>query len=545
VTTTAVAPPPARAVSVPSGPLEAFGRQLRFIARRDRVRASVWITAVVGLVAVSAASVVALYQTPEDRELYATVSLANVAFKAINGPGYGLDDATAGAVMMNEVSIFTYVAMALMAILLVVRHTRAEEETDRAELVLAAPVGRYATMAATAVWVCAVSLVIGLGLTAAMLAAGLPAAGSVAFGAASTAIGVCFVGVALVAAQLASSGRAATALAGAVLGASFVVRGVGDIGNGWMTWLSPVGITQAIRPYAGERWWVLAVLVLVGASTTGVAVVLLGRRDLGAGILGQSAGPAVGDRRLATPLAMAVRLQRGAFLGWLAGLAVTGYFIGLIADEAEALAESEAIAELIARAGQGSVTDALLATMTLMVALIASGFTVSSVLRLRTEETAGRAEPILAAPVDRRRWLFSHYLVAVGGSLLIMVATGVTIGLGYVSATGRTDQILPVLGAALAQFVAMFVIAAVTLALFAVGTRWALLGWLGVVVSFVVGLLGDTLDLPQWVRNASPFEHVPSLPAAPFQPLPLAVLAAIGVALTAAAMVAIRRRDIG
>lgn len=545
MTATAVVPRRVGAVSLPSRPLEAFGRQLRFIARRDRVRASVWIAAVVGLVAVSAASVVALYQTPEDRELYATVSLANVAFKAINGPGYGLDDATPGAVMMNEVSIFTYVAMALMAILLVVRHTRAEEETDRAELVLAAPVGRYATMAAAAVWVCGVSLVIGLGLTAAMLAAGLPVAGSIAFGATSAAIGVCFVGVALVAAQLASSGRAATALAGAVLGASFVVRGVGDIGNGWMTWLSPVGITQAIRPYAGERWWVLAVLVLLGASTTGVAVVLLGRRDLGAGILGQSAGPAVGDRRLATPLAIAVRLQRGAFLGWLAGVAVTGFFIGLIADEAEALAESEAVAELIARAGQGSITEALLATMTLMVALIASGFTVSSVLRLRTEETAGRAEPILAAPVDRRRWLLSHYLVAVGGSLAIMVATGVTIGVGYVSATGRTDQVLPVLGAALAQFVAMLVLAASTLALFAMGARWALLGWLGVVVSFVVGLLGDTLDLPQWVRNVSPFEHVPSLPAAPFQPLPLVVLAAIAVALTATAMAAIRRRDVG
>ena len=545
MTSTAVAPHLVGSVPLQSAPLDAFGRQLRFIARRDRVRAPVWITAVVGLVSASAVSVVALYPTQEDLDLYATVSLANVAFKAINGPGYGLDNATEGAVMMNEVSIFTYVAMALMAILLVVRHTRAEEETDRAELVLAAPVGRYATMAAVAVWVSAVALVIGFGLTTAMLIAGLPVAGSVAYGAASTAIALCFVGIALVAAQLATSARAATALAGAVLGASFVVRGVGDIGNGWMTWLSPVGITQAIRPYDAERWWVLVVLVLLGVSTTGVAVVLLGRRDLGAGLLGQPAGPAEGDRRLATPLAMAVRLQRGAFVGWLTGLALTGYLIGLIADEAEAMAESDAIAEFIARAGPGSITEALLATMILLVALIASGFTVSSVLRLRTEETAGRVEPILAAPVDRRRWMLSHYLVAVVGSLLMMVATGMTIGLGYASATGRTDQVPPVLAAALAQFVAMLVLAGFTLALFALGARWALLGWLGVAVSFVVGLLGDTLNLPQWVRNASPFEHVPSMPAAPFEPLPLVVLATIAIALTATAMVAIRRRDIG
>lgn len=543
--TATVGAEPGLGVQAQPAPLAAFGRQLRFIARRDRVRAPVWFAAVVGLAGASALSVVALYDTDEDLQGYATLALANVAFKAITGPGYGLGDVTLGAVVMNEVALYTYVAVALMAVFMVVRHTRAEEETERAELVRAAPVGRYASLAATVVWVSGLSVVIGVGLIVAMLSLGLETAGSIAFGAASVAVGLVFVGVAAIAAQVAASARAAKSLGGAVLGASFVVRGVGDIGNGSMSWLSPLGVTQAIRPFAGERWWVLAPLAALAVVTTAVAVVLLGRRDLGAGILRQKPGPPTGSPRLGTPFALAVRLQRGALVGWLVGLALTGYFIGLIADEAEALADNEAVAEVLARAGQGSITESLLATMTLMVALIGSGFTVSSVLRLRTEENALRADPILATPVDRRRWFASHYSVAVGGSLLLMLASGVMIGLGYLSATGRTDEFLPVMAAASAQWVAMVVLGAFTLALAGIGARWALFGWVGVAVGFVVGFLGNTLDLPQWARNVSPFEHVPAMPAAPFDATPLLILVAVAVAFTAVAMFAIRRRDLG
>jgi len=542
--TVTVALPAAEEWRSQPAPMAAFGRQLRFVARRDRIRTPVWIASVVGLAALSAVSVDALYQTQADLQGYADLAVANLAFKAIAGPGYGLDDVTLGAVVMNEVSMYTYVAVALMAVFMVVRHTRAEEESERADLVRAAPVGRYTALATAAVWVSGMVAVIGAGLTATMLAVGLPTAGSVAFGAATVAIGLVFVGVASVTAQVASSARAANAIGGAVLGLSFVVRAVGDIGNGWMTWLSPVGITQAIRPYADERWWVLVPLGVIATSTMGAAVVLLGRRDLGAGSLSQRSGPATGSPRLATPFAIAVRLQRASFVGWLVGIALTGYFIGLIADEAEAIAENEAVADFLTASGQGTLTELLLATMTLMVALIASGFTVASVLRLRTEEFAGRADPILATPVGRWRWLASHFAVSVGGSLLIMLGAGIAMGLGYLSSTTQADEILPVIGASLAQFVAMLVLGSLTLALVAMTPRWALFAWAGVVVSYVVGMLGNTLDLPQWLRNLSPFEHVPALPAAPFDAVPLLILAAVAAALTAVAMIAIRRRDI-
>ena len=66
-----------------------------------------------------------------------------------------------------------------------------------------------------------------------------------------------------------------------------------------------------------------------------------------------------------------------------------------------------------------------------------------------------------------------------------------------------------------------------------------------VAVSAVASLLAETLNLPQWLRNVSPFEHVPSYPAASFELLPLAVLTLVAVIVAIVGLAGIARRDIG
>jgi ABC-2 type transport system permease protein len=60
-----------------------------------------------------------------------------------------------------------------------------------------------------------------------------------------------------------------------------------------------------------------------------------------------------------------------------------------------------------------------------------------------------------------------------------------------------------------------------------------------------VGMFGTLLDLPGWVRDVSPFQHTPAVPAAGFTVLPLVVLLGIGGGLTALGFAGLRRRDIG
>src|SRR5581483_10423683 len=106
-------------------------------------------------------------------------------------------------------------------------------------------------------------------------------AGSLSFGASFLAIGLVFSALALVTAQVSENSRVASGLAGIVLGYAFAMRAAGDIGDGRLSWLSPIGWSQKPRPYADERWWPFAVPLAVTVVLLVVARALTARRDWG------------------------------------------------------------------------------------------------------------------------------------------------------------------------------------------------------------------------------------------------------------------------
>lgn len=226
-------------------------------------------------------------------------------------------------------------------------------------------------------------------------------------------------------------------------------------------------------------------------------------------------------------------------------MAISAFSFGLVADQADALSDNEAIADIFAQSGQGTFTESFLATLILMMTLLTSGFTVASVLRLRTEEAAGRGDPLLAASVGRVRWLWSHLGVAIAASLLIVLVAGAMTGVGYALQVGDIGEVVPLVAASMAMFAALLVVASLTAALVAIVPRWAVAGWAVVAVAVVIGFLAETLNLPQWVRDLSPFEHVPGMPAASFDIVPVAILTTVAALLIGVAMLAIRRRDFG
>ena len=519
-------------------------RLLWLVLRRDRFRIAMWMFSLVGLMSVSASSIVALYTTQDDLEGYARTVRGNSALIIQAGPGYGLDDPTLGAVVMNETALWLFIAAAVMSVFMVVRHTRTEEEAERAELVRAAPVGRHAALASAMIGTLVVNAAIAAGNVVALLAFGLPAAGSFSFGASMVGVGMVFAGVAAVTAQVASGSRAALATAGLVIGVAFVLRAIGDVGNGVLSWASPIGWAQSIRPYADERWWVLVLPVTATVALVVAARALQDRRDYGSGLIAQRAGRPEATAQLSTALGLAIRLQRGSLVGWAAGLGALAFFYGLVADQAEQMIEDNPdMADFFAQLGVASVTDAFLSTAMLIMALFATGFTVSSVLRLRSEEVAGRVDPVLAAPIGRRRWAWSHLAVALLGTVVLALVCGLGMGAGAALVLGEPARIGELAAAGLVMVPAMWLLAGATLLIYGVLPRWSLAAWALVAWVFVAAMFGILLDLPQWLLNLSPFQHVPALPASSMSWLPLVVLTAIAAALIAGGLAALDRRD--
>ncbi len=516
----------------------------RFVLRRDRVRIVVWIGAIIALVVSTVASVHGLYPTQADLEQVARASEGNAAAIAFNGPAQGLN--TLGGQVAFQVGAFGLVVVALMSLLMIGRLTRGEEEAGRSELLRSLPIGPHALAAAAMITVAGMDLVTGGLVTVALLSQGLATAGSVAFGLSFALVGLLFASVGLVAAQVSDNTRVVYGIAGAVLGASFVLRAVGDIGNGSISWLSPIGWAQKTRPFADEQWWPFLIIIVTVGLLAGVAVTLSSRRDLGAGLMAPRAGRPDAAPSLGRPVGLAMRLQRGSLIGWSAGVLFTGVAYGSIADSInEFVKDNKALADIIAAQGGGSLADSYLAMSFRILALVGAGFAIQSTLRLRSEETSLHAEQILATVISRARWAASHLVVAFGGTIVILLVAGLSVGLSDAAVTGDAGAISKSVGAALAYTPAIWVLVGLTVALFGFVPRATALGWGFLTVCFVIGMLGQLLDLPTWVEDVSPFQHVPQLPAAELTLVPLAALFVVAAGLTAAGLAGLRRRDIG
>ena len=523
-----------------TGPLVVAG------LRRDRVLLPVWALVFAATAAASAAATTDLYPDETARAGAAEAINTSSALVALYGRVYG---STTGAVSMIKLGGFGSVCVALFATVLVVRHTRAEEETGRLELLASTSVGRLAPLGAGLAVAATASLLVGAVTAVALAATGLPADGSAAFGAAWAGAGLCFAAVAGVAAQLTTAARTATATCAAALAAVYAVRAVGDVASTgvWsrLTWLSPIGWAQQFRPFAGNRWWVLLVVLVFSALVTAAAFALAARRDLGTGLVGDRPGPSTAATTLRSPLALAWRLQRGALVGWTVGFVLMGALVGGIASNVSSFLNNPSAQDFITQlGGRQGLVDAFLAVEISFAGIIASAYGISAALRLRTEEAAGRAAPVLAAPASRTRWAGSHVVLALGGTTLLLVVVGLGAGAVRAAQTGRTAELGRLLVAAVAQLPAAAVLVAVVVLLFGISSRAAVAGWAVLVACILLGELGPLLSLPQAVMDLSPFAHAPRLPGGPVDLAPLLALTSTAAVLLGAGLAAFRRRDV-
>jgi ABC-2 type transport system permease protein len=515
---------------------------LRLALRRDRVRIPVYLALFVLLVAETAAGSEASYTTQAARATYAATVEGNPGIIAMVGQPYNLLDV--GGDVAWQMGGFGATFAALMSLFLVGRHTRQEEQTGRSELVGAAPVGRYAPIAVALLVVTAVQLVLGLLVALTLLGFDQPAAGSFALGASIAGLGLVFAGVAAVAAQISDTTASMYGISGAVLGAAYLLRAAGDVGDGTLSWLSPIGWGQQMRPYADERWWPLLLTLAATAALVAGAIALRARRDEGAGILPQKPGPPHASHALTSPLGLAVRLQRGVILGWSAGLFLSGVSLGLTGNDAQdLLGDSDEIQKLLG-SGAGDVVDQYFAVTMLTMALIGAGFGIQVAMRMRGEETSGRLEPLLATALSRVRWTGAYTAVAMGGSLLVLAANGLGAGIAAAIVGHDASQLPRLLLAGVVPAPAVWVVVGATVLLFGLVPRAAVAGWGVLGACVVLSILGPLLGLPDWVLDLSPFQHVPQLPAADFDAVPLLGLTAVAAALTAAGLGAFRRRDL-
>ncbi len=527
------------------GTLVGLGRVVRLILRLDRARLTVWVGVTTAVIVGSAASLLAAYPDQAAIDAYGLMMGDNPALAAFAGPGYGMDAPNIGVILVNEVQLWGLVTVGLMSVFLVNRHTRAEEDAERADLLRSTVVGRHTISTATVLVVTAAHAVLATACGVGCVALGYSAAGSAALALSYLATGWMFVGVALVAAQLAGTGRGSLGLASATLGLAFVVRAAGDTAGSPLRWLSPLAWPLSVRAFAGEQWWLLALPAAFGAVLVISGMWLSTRRDLGSGRLVPGRGPDRGASTLRHPFGFALHLHRWTIASWTAGMFVLGAVYGSVADDiAQMMKDNPLYVELLGQAGGADATDSYLSTVIVIQALMVTGHAISAVLIPHHEESASRVEVVLASALSRRRWLGSYLAVAALGAALTTVASGVGTGLSVAATTGHWDQVGRLTAAGLVTLPAVAVVAASAVLLYGWRPRAVSASWGVLAAVAVLAILAEVLRIPAWMRQLSPFAHLPMAPAETVRWPPLLGLSVLACGLTVIGVGGFLRRDI-
>jgi ABC-2 type transport system permease protein len=517
---------------------------------RQTIRGAVIWGAVFGLMTWSIVNEFAKqYPTAADRARLVETMGTDVGSQAIFGPAHHLGT-VAGYEAYHVIAVAGVVG-AVWGLLAGTRLLRGEEDAGRWEVVIAGQTTRRRAAAGAML-----GLGFGLGTLWAVTAAAIAVVGRTAdppfsvqsslfTATAAVAAAAMFLAVGALCSQLAATRRHAAGLAAAVLGVAYLVRIVAYSGETlrWLRWATPLGWVDELRPLTGSRPLVLVPILATTAVLVALAVILAGRRDLGGSILPARDTAPARTRSLNGPLGLAYRLHLRTALGWTAGLAAGGLVLGLSTKTIEdvwANASGGVVQNLGGADGGAAYLGVLFLVVTLLVAIAAAGH----VSATREEEAEGYLDHLLARPVARLPWLAGRFAVSAAALTGAGVITGLFTWLG--AASGGAELSLATLLAAGINVVpvGIFVLGIGTLAhglapRFATAAAYGIVAW-----SFLVEIIGASIDASRWLLDLSILHHIARAPAAEVRWDSAAILTLLGIAAAATGALAFARRDL-
>jgi putative exporter of polyketide antibiotics len=488
--------------------------------RRDWLQLTLWIGGTMALALAGLSGAASTYGTEQERTALLATVMANPVILLFRGLPSGPSEE---AFIVFLLLPFLVMMAAFMSSFLAVRHTRGDEEAGRLELVAATTAGRAVPTVATIVHGVLANLLLGALVAAAFLSGGSPTEGSLLAGFAAACGGLTYLGIALLSAQLMRTSRGANSLAVWALVVTYFIAGIGNalgtpsddlthMESSWLTWLSPFGWAENTRAFDENLWWPALLCLAAFVVFAGAALALQTVRDLGASIVPERHGRAGARATLSSPTALVTRLAAGSTIGWMAGAFFAGALstsLGSVVNEMGA--DNPAVADMLkALSAEADLEQAVVVVFFTMVGLLAACAAVQTVARARQEEAHGTAEPVLASPVQRVRWLADFVVIGFIAIVLTCAAAFAGAWAGAAGLDNGADLTADAFVAAWGQVFAASVFLVLTALVFTIAPRWTIpLGWTLITVGIVFGLFGPLLGLPEWVTNLSPFTVAP------------------------------------
>lgn len=524
--------------------------------RRDWLQLTLWIVGTALLAYAAVVGVNSSFPTDADRQGLLMTVFANPVILLFRGLPSGASE-SAFALFL----IFPFLAMdaAFMSSFLAVRHTRADEESGRSELLAAAGAGRLKPLIATIIHGLLANALLAIAVAGTYIVLGYDPAGSWVAGVGAAAVGVSFLGIGLLAGQIMPTPRSANSLGVWALLLTFLISGVGNASgtpnlttmsmeSTWLVWLSPFGWGEQSRPFADNAVGPLLLALTFGLVLAAASMVLQANRDLGESLVPERQGRARAHSWLRSSFGLAWRLNRAAMLGWAIGGLIVGALSTSLASVLEdAVKQNPQVAALLQKmTAQANLPQATVVVFFTMMGILAAAAAVQVITKARQEEAHGRVELVLTAPIGRVRWLSGWLVMALIASTATLLAAVAGAALGLTKQANPQWSLMRdvwIVGGG--QLFAAVVFGVLAALIFVLVPRLTIgLSWTALLLGMTIGMFGPLFGFPDWLINLAPISAAPTISGDTIDlqsGVGLAVFAVVGCAV---ALLAMRRREL-
>jgi ABC-2 type transport system permease protein len=519
----------------------------KLILRQNRLKLFLWLIGLIGITVGTASVYPGVYPDQESIMAYA-LTANNPSMVAMLGPGYALEDYNLGTAFAMDMLIFTAIVAGIMNILLVGRSTRADEEDGLTEVIRSLPIGRLSYLSATMIVMTTINVLLALFTGLGLYSLGIVSfdlESSLLYGSILGATGLIFAAFTALFAQLFQTSRGATGFSFAILIGSYLVRAIGDVSNEMLSLISPLGWLVRTEVFVADKWWPIVVTGLVSIVLILLAFYLNGIRDLDSGFIPERKGKDKASAFLQTPFGLAFRLQRTNIISWAIALFLLSAVFGTILGDLETyFADNDMVQAFLPKDSDFSLSQQFLTMLVAIMSLIGTIPAVMTITKLRSEENKNRTEHFYSRSVSRTSVLGVYSILA----LLVSMAMQFFIAIGLWSGAETVLEDGLNLGE---TFISVFVylpgmLIVISIATLLIGClpKLSSFVWSYVIYCFIIVYLGGILDLPQWMRNLSSFEHIPQLPVEDMNDSAIISLMVISTVLTVIGFISYKRRDI-
>jgi len=548
----------------------------KFMLRRERFIALAWILIFTLIIVGLVPGMMPVIDAESRAEMASMLELP--AMVAMIGPAIALNHDGFGAFYTNMMLLFSVLTIGIMNIFLIVRHTRADEEQGRYEVLRSLPLGRLSNITSAFILAILINVLLSVLLSVFMFIVGdysMGLMGSLIFGFAHGATGLVFAAFTALFCQMSSNSRGAISYSFFALIIFYFMRAAGDMNTGiaFLSYISPLGLVLHSLPYAGDNVLPLLVMVLTAVVVGLIAMKISATRDIDQGIIPARAGRREASALLRTSWGLSFKLTCTAIVLVLIGIFVLGAsYAAILGDVENFVASNDFYRELLLtpaginfEVAEGMSTEEIVEVMNSVLyfagynitqlfasminnimVLVALAAPLLFVLRVKGEEKAVRAELILATSTSRFKFMGGFVTISVVVSFLIQLVLG--LGL-YSVARGviPNPADLPLrftLESALVYVPAMWLMTGIVIFLIGAFPKFTGLIWGYYGYTFLVVFIGRLAIFPSWLSYTTPIGLVPQLPMDEINYLNLIILTGIAVALTALGFFFYNRRDI-